>query len=295
MFCDTCGKQISVNAKFCRGCGAKTNMQQPASAPPPPPAPMPPPPTPAPLPPRSYSPSPVPTPMPLAPPIEAPQYEGFCLHCGYQIPDGKLYCGKCGKRAGTAPPPKPRKFCQGCGAELDDELRYCEVCGQQVPGAAFRLPSLPAELNTAALEDVKGYVSNLKISKQRIALMAASVLGIIAIFLPMVSIDSSVNYVTRRSIENMMDLTWMADAIGWIVLIFLALPLVLCILGDRTGPLGKKKIGIVISGSIIAAIDVLRIIAINGEEFINPGFSMFLMLIAALGLCVLPFIKKLEN
>jgi len=162
----------------------------------------------------------------------------------------------------------------------------------QVPGVAFRLP---AELNTASLDNVKGMVSGLKICKQRLALMAASLLGIIAIFMPMVTIDSSVNHVTRIALQNSMDLTWMADMIGWIVLIFLALPVVLCVMGDRSRPVGKAKIGIVISGALIAAITVIRIIAINGEQYINPGFGMFLMLIAALGLCVIPYLKKLEN
>jgi len=220
-----------------------------------------------------------------------PRFEGNCLHCGFQISEGKTFCGQCGKKAGTAPPPKPRRFCQGCGSEIEDGLRFCDTCGQQVPGMSFRLP---AELNTASLDNVKGMVSGLKICKQRLALWAASLLGVIAIFMPMVSLDSSLNTAERRLIQNSMDLTWMADVIGWIVLIFLAVPVILCLMGDRTKPVGKAKIGIIISGALIAAIDVIRIIAINGEQFINPGFGMFLMLIAALALCILPFIKKLE-
>jgi len=206
-----------------------------------------------------------------------------------------MFCGKCGKKAGTAPPPKPRRFCQGCGTELGDELRYCETCGLQIPLASLRIPNLPTELNSPSLDNVKGFVSGLNIAKQRLFLMGTSLLGIIAIFMPMVSLDSSLNINERRFIESSMNLNWMADVIGWIVLIFLAVPIILCIMGDRTKPLGKAKIGIVISGVLIAAIDVIRIIAINGEQYINPGFGMFLMLIAALGLCIMPYIKKLES
>jgi len=239
----------------------------------------------------------VPTPVePPAPPpvaiIKTPPFEGSCLHCGHKIAEGKQFCGKCGKKAGTTPPPKPRKYCQGCGAELNEELRYCESCGYQTPVASLRIP---AELNAASLDNVKGFVSGLNIIKQRLALMGASLLGIIAIFMPMVSLDSSLNSNERRFIESSMNLNWMADSIGWIVLIFLVLPVVLCVMGDRTRPLGKAKIGVVISGVLIASIDVIRIIAINGEQYINPGFGMFLMLIASIALCVIPFIKQLER
>ena len=299
MYCDSCGKELSENAKFCRNCGTKTNAQQsiqpavppppvmpltPASVVTPPPPVQPPPVVTAPLPVRSPAPPP-----PFEPP---PHFEGLCLHCGQQITEGKRYCGKCGKQAGTAPPPKPRKFCQGCGYELGDDLKFCETCGHQVPGVSLRLP---AELNAASLDNVKELVSGLNIVKQRLVLMGASLLGIIAIFMPMVSLDSSLNINERRFIENSMNLTWMADAIGWIVLIFLAVPIVLCIMGDRSKPLGKAKIGIAVCGAIIAAIDVIRIIAINGEQYLNPGFGMFLMLIASLGLCIVPFIKQLEK
>ena len=73
---------------------------------------------------------------------QAEHVSGVCLHCGFEMGDGVMFCGQCGKQAGTAPPPKPRRFCQGCGSELSDGLKFCQSCGQQVPGISLNIPDM---------------------------------------------------------------------------------------------------------------------------------------------------------
>jgi len=305
--------QEVINMKFCEQCGRKLEDGAPcacqdpatqASIPPPPPIPavtnqtaqMPPPPPPIPVVTNQTA--------QMPPPPPAPVFEGICLHCGFQMGDGIMFCGQCGKKAGTAPPPKPRKFCQGCGNELPDGLKFCQICGQQVPGMSFNIGNVTGGGSIkipVSIDEAKGFVGGLKINLQRIAIAGASLLGILCLLMPMISLKGEGKaYATE--IRYMVDTRWMGDSVGWIVLAFFIAPIVISLLGNRERPLGKLKYACIPCGAIVALIDIMNLVSIRDiisssylDDYTRIGFSMFLILIPAAALCAIPFIKKLES
>ena len=293
MLCPSCGKTLADNALFCDNCGAR--MQ--ASQPPPPPmqggAGMPPPPPPM----QGGAGMPPPyAPQQAAPP--PPQFTGTCLHCGTQIPPGIMYCGKCGKQAGTAPPPKPKRFCQGCGAEIADGLKFCQVCGKPAPGAGF---SLPSGMNMASLDGVKGALSGLPFHIQRLAAMAASILGLLLGLCPWYS----ANIMGFKITVNAFRMSGMgqteSNTIGIIAFILFAAALGLCFVGDRGSPLGKHKFALTGIGALNLIIGISQFVQFKGEEsgymmqYGHVGFGLYMVILMALILGAIPFIKPLEN
>jgi len=218
-----------------------------------------------------------------------------------------MFCGQCGKQAGTAPPPKPRKYCQGCGNELPDGLKFCQVCGQQIPGMGFNLGNIGNIGNVGGVkipvsfDEAKGIAGGLKINLQRLVIAGASLLGAICLFMPLISIKGE-GKMYADAIRNTIVTRWMEDGVGWFLLACFVVPLVISLLGNRAYPLGKLKFVCIPCGAIVAFIDVVRLVAFRDivydsylSEVTSFGFGMYLLLIPSIALCVIPFIKKLES
>ncbi len=66
----------------------------------------------------------------------------FCSKCGANLPEGSLFCPKCGQAASAtanttvAAPSAVPVSCSNCGAELPDGSLFCLKCGQAVNAAA---------------------------------------------------------------------------------------------------------------------------------------------------------------
>lgn len=50
----------------------------------------------------------------------------FCPNCGNEVPDGALFCMKCGTKLAE------EHCCPNCGAKLDSEALFCMKCGTKV-------------------------------------------------------------------------------------------------------------------------------------------------------------------
>ena len=245
--------------------------------------------------PQPYAPQPYVPPQAAPPP--PPQFTGTCLHCGYQIPPGIMFCGKCGKQAGTAPPPKPKRFCQGCGTELIEGLKFCQSCGKPAPGAGFNLPS---GANMASLDGVKGFIGGLPFHKQRLALMLASFIGAISGFLPWFS----AKYMGIKITANAFGMSAMGEResnpLGIISFIVFLVALGLSFIGDRQRPLGKLKFAFTATGAVNLLIGISQFVVFNSDEYAvvkeigGIGFGLYMLVLMALAIGAIPFIKPLE-
>ena len=238
---------------------------------------------------------------PVPPPVQpaaAPVFAGACLHCGFQIPPGVMFCGNCGKQAGTAPPPKPRRFCQGCGAELADGLKFCQYCGQQAPGLGFKLP---AGANAPSLDGAKKLIGGLNISIQRLALMVASFLGVLSGLFPWYSAKYAGITITANAFGVKALGESQGNVLGVISVVVFAAALVLCFLGDRRMPVGNRKFVFAAAGVVNLAIGISQFVVFNGEEYEmlkqvgGIGFGLYLLVLMAIAICAIPFVKQLEQ
>jgi hypothetical protein len=101
--------------------------------------------------------------------------------------------------------------------------------------------------------------------------MAASIIGIVAAFLPWASITILGLTVTVSGIEG--------D--GFITLVLFAVSLALCFIGTRSEPLGKIKFICAVIGIACAAIALFSPIEIGG----------ILTLLAGISVCIFSFIR----
>jgi hypothetical protein len=207
---------------------------------------------------------------------------------------GVGFCGKCGKQAGTAPPPKPRRFCQSCGVELADGIQFCQGCGNKAPGAGF---SLPSNVN---LDSAKNFAVGLNIHLQRLALMAASVLGLLGCLMPWFG----VNIMGFRITVNAFRAKGAGESgfhlLGTIVFVLFAASLVLCLFhGNRAAPAGQLKFAFAGCGGLALLIGITRFFSEEYEAIsmfgggARLGLILVILMSAALG--AIPFIKQLER
>lgn len=63
-----------------------------------------------------------------------------CGNCGSDNPEGKKFCGDCGKElteASAAAEAAPGRKCSSCGRAIDMETNVCPFCGQWVKRSMF--------------------------------------------------------------------------------------------------------------------------------------------------------------
>lgn len=63
-----------------------------------------------------------------------------CKNCGSDNPDGKKFCGDCGKELVEAPKAAEGELerkCSSCGRGLDMETNVCPFCGHWVKRSMF--------------------------------------------------------------------------------------------------------------------------------------------------------------
>ncbi|MCL2628848.1 MAG: zinc ribbon domain-containing protein [Oscillospiraceae bacterium] len=220
-----------------------------------------------------------------------------------------MFCGKCGKQAGTAPPPKPKRFCQGCGSELIDGLKFCQSCGYQVPGMGFSMPSGGSLNIQAASSLVSGVSGKLGLSLQKMVIAVACVLGVIACFLPFFRSSAMGITVTANAFSisggalgaltggNVMNI------LGIPAVIFFGIMLVMCFIGDRAAPLGKRKTVFIIFGILNVIVGIINFAVFGGGTYKvmsniaggGVGFGLYMMILMSVAIVVVPFVKKLEN
>ena len=110
-------------------------------------------------------------------------------------------------------------------------------------------------------------------SKQRIVVLVVSVVGIIAAFLPWVTIVVFGVNVSTSGIEG--------D--GVFTLILFAVATIMCFIGQRAKPLGKTKFVCAGAGAMSVVVAGLSI-----NEF--SGVGLFLTILAGVVLCVVSFV-----
>jgi len=119
-------------------------------------------------------------------------------------------------------------------------------------------------------------------SKQRLAIMIAGAVGIIAIFLPWASVAGFSG--------NGMD-----GGDGWITLAGFAAAIGLCFVGDQSEVVDAKfKWGIVAAGAACAVVGLINLISVLSEPAVfgvslSPGIGLFLTLIAGVAVAALGF------
>ncbi len=63
-----------------------------------------------------------------------------CKNCGSENPEGKKFCGDCGKELVEAQAPaegNPARTCTACGRGLGMETNVCPYCGHWVKRSMF--------------------------------------------------------------------------------------------------------------------------------------------------------------
>jgi rRNA maturation endonuclease Nob1 len=58
-----------------------------------------------------------------------------CSNCGSENPDGKRFCGDCGKELATEA--GTTRKCSACGRSLTEETNVCQFCGHWVKRNMF--------------------------------------------------------------------------------------------------------------------------------------------------------------
>jgi len=127
-------------------------------------------------------------------------------------------------------------------------------------------------------------------NKQRIALIIASGIGMLATFMPWINVP------IRGDINGISDSLRLGDVvpIGWPTFGLFAISLILAFLGNKAEPLTKKlKIPSGILGFINAAFGIfLCIIGPCGiyNCYSHLGFGIYLVAIAGIGVCLTSFL-----
>jgi len=159
----------------------------------------------------------------------------------------------------------------------DDEI-FCSSCGTIIKKAAEICPKC----------GVRQKEASINMNKQRIALAIASGFGMLATFLPWVSVKSESFSDTKfQSISG----TNMHDGIGWISFGIFALPLIIAFLGDHTKPLAKIKY-------IVASIGWINIVFNSGviiyeiTEKATVGLGLVLVIIAGIAVYFISIFAK---
>jgi hypothetical protein len=66
------------------------------------------------------------------------KFMSFCSSCGFKIPGGMQFCGKCGARI---LPAKKENVCMECGSPMEEGMLFCGKCGTKVSGSAQPSPA----------------------------------------------------------------------------------------------------------------------------------------------------------
>jgi len=171
-----------------------------------------------------------------------------CRNCGYDMPDTAKFCGKC--KMSFAVPQK--KICQNCGSEIPDNYRVCGKCGTAygvMPTPQYAAPPPPPKPTI-----------EYKFHPLRIAMFAATAVGIISVFLPWSSADFWNNKGTHIEYSDI-GFTYVR---GIAALLMFIPPAVFGIYGERSKIVKQLFSIIAIALGAIAAITSYSIIA-EGE------------------------------
>ena len=122
----------------------------------------------------------------------------------------------------------------------------------------------------------------MDISKQRLILFIASLLGGLAVFLPWAAF-------LRISVLGI-------DGDGRITLVLFGLAFLVCCFGKLKKPLASEKYLVVVAGVVSAGIAIFHIVdlvssGIGFEMSLAPGVGLYLTALAGLTLAVVPFLK----
>lgn len=125
-----------------------------------------------------------------------------------------------------------------------------------------------------------------QISLKNIIIAAASVVGLVGVFLPWVSASAFGISITANGTDG-------SD--GWIILALFVVPIVLALINLKKEMAIGYKIGITAVSALIAIIAIVKIIDIMGAGIVSAGIGLFVILIGSVASAVLPWtpIKKM--
>jgi hypothetical protein len=161
------------------------------------------------------------------------------------------------------------------------------------------------------LQAAEGFIGDLSakfgISFQRLIIAATALLGLFLSFIPRYSVTEQ-----ARMMMAMTGGGWPNPAytiMGWIAAIVFIAAIGLCLLGNRAGPVGKLKGAFIACGVVNLLLGVLQFAVfsstnaetmslyavLNSRDMGSVGFGLFPLIIFAVAVAVIPFIKKLEK
>jgi len=193
--------------------------------------------------------------------MEAPSFEngGVCPHCKVQVPPGSG--------------------------------QYCTHCGRAFFGGSSI--KMPENINLQAAGDiVGGFGQKLGLSFQRTVLVAASALGILFALLPWHHTEAWAMAMTHVGMFSNL-------CSGIAVVSFIGAAAV-CFMGDRAAPLGKIKYAATGAGAVSLLAALFFVLIFNATDVAKyeagrTGFCVYVCMLFAIGVGVIPFIKKLER
>ena len=180
---------------------------------------------------------------------------------------------------------------------MAEGLKFCQSCGKPAPVAGF---SLPAGVNLTSLDGVKGFINGLPFHKQRLALMAASVIGALSAFLPWYTARVMGLKITANSFGMKAMGERDSNTIGIISFVVFLVAIGLCFIRDRTKPMGKLKFVMIAPGAINLIIGISQFVVFNGADYAflrdygGIGLGLYMLVLISLALCAIPFVKPLE-
>ena len=188
-------------------------------------------------------------------------------------------------------------FCSKCGNELAKEAVFCQRCGLERKNNTDMINTV----NVTAQEPRQTPTEKQVMEKKCIGVMLASMLGIISLFFPWISVNLGLGMNFSFNLFNLTELMeWGQDAPGtfvWgayiILLLFIASFIVVAVYDDKRlnphkpylkmVPLIVAILGLIISITfVIQGNDVLSsqgmgIVALSIFDFLGIGFYLFLI------------------
>jgi hypothetical protein len=161
---------------------------------------------------------------------------------------------------------------------------------------------LPEGINLQAAGGFIGDLSaKLGMSFQRLIIAATALLGLLLSFIP--------RYNVTDQAKMMMAMTgggWPNPAytiMGWVAAIVFIAAIGLCFLGNKGGTVGKLKGAFIACGVVNLLLGIFQFVAFNAGDYAglnernmgSIGFGLFPLIIFAVAVAVIPFIKKLEK
>ena len=176
-------------------------------------------------------------------------------------------------------------FCTKCGTSLPTGAGFCTKCGTKVADAvnnpSTNTPNHAPNTNTG-IPSTPSNASNLIIGlhKQRVAILAASVIGTLSMFLPWATSIFWDGTVTWNAFQ------FEIGAIGgFAVLLFFGIPIAMALLGNRSKELTVKRRNWCIWDGVVGVIyGIWFITHINGlpwETQLREGLFLMMLTSAA--------------